>query len=146
MKIGRCRPDPIVRPRLVRQRRPQFVLPVPVPFLLLTRRKIELRVGLVNNLLCNELQPIAGAHRSLPQRSAVGFTVIEVLRLFRIGPNFLKRNHGYFEKLFSAVVFVVRPVFCFTAFIGIHRRLVAVQAQLIVELLAFRCCCTINLS
>src|ERR1700674_879062 len=146
VKVRRRSPDPIVRPCLVGQRRAKFVLPVSVPFFLLLGWKVELRVGLLNHFSRNERQAIAGGQNSLPQRSAIGPSVINVPGFLRFSSVLLEVNLGFLEKLFSPAVFVVLPILCLTTLFGIHRRLVAVQTQLVVELFPFGCRPAINLS
>ena len=83
MKVRRRSPDTVVGPRLVCQRRQEFVVPIAVPLFLLFRSQLELGVGLIDQLLRYVLEPDAGRYDSLSQRATIGGAVVEVLRFLQ---------------------------------------------------------------
>src|ERR1700722_2377625 len=104
MKVRRRSPDAVMWPRLVSQRCQEIVVAVAVPLVLLFGSELEIGVGPIDHSLRNGLQPLARGYVSHSQRSAIGFSVIKILRFSGIGADLSQRNHGHFEKLFACAV------------------------------------------
>src|SRR6516164_4993008 len=103
-----------------------------VVVLLLGGSEAHLLVGVQDDALGDGGEAVFGGDASHAERAAIGGAVVEVGGLGGVSADFGKGNHGHPEERVAGTV-GVGPVFRLLAVLGVHGRLVAVQAELIVK-------------